>query len=62
MIPMVAMGGTSTDMVKPIGLTVIGGLTSNTIITLFLVPVLYSMLHRKDRKKEQLALTEAQND
>jgi HAE1 family hydrophobic/amphiphilic exporter-1 len=62
MIPMVAMGGTSTDMVKPIGLTVIGGLTSNTIITLFLVPVLYSMLHRKDRKKEQLALMEAQND
>lgn len=62
MIPMVAMGGASTDMVKPIGLTVIGGLASNTIITLFLAPVLYSMLHRKERKKEQLALSEAQND
>lgn len=62
MIPMVSMGGSSTDMVRPIGLTVIGGLTSNTIITLFLVPVLYSLLHRKDRKKEQLALMEANND
>jgi HAE1 family hydrophobic/amphiphilic exporter-1 len=62
MIPMVTMGGSSTDMVKPIGFTIIGGLTSNTIITLFFVPVLYSILHRKDRKREQLALTEAQND
>jgi len=62
MIPMVVMGGSSTEMVKPIGLTVIGGLTSNTIITLFLVPVLYSMLHRKDEKKEKLAIAEALND
>ncbi len=62
MIPMVTIGSSSTEMVKPIGLTVIGGLTSNTIITLFLVPVLYSMLHRKEGKKEKLALSEAKND
>ncbi len=60
MIPMAFSGGSSTDMVKPIGITVIGGLTSNTIITLFLVPVLYLMLHGKERKKE--LLTEAGND
>ncbi|MDC7225717.1 MAG: efflux RND transporter permease subunit [Spirochaetales bacterium] len=62
MVPMAFSGGTSTDMVKPIGLTVIGGLTSNTIITLFLVPVLYLMLHRKAYKQELPAIAEAQND
>jgi hydrophobic/amphiphilic exporter-1 (mainly G- bacteria), HAE1 family len=58
MLPMALSGGSDTAMVKPIGLTVIGGLTSNTVITLFLVPVLYMMLHRKERKKEELAMKE----
>lgn len=62
MIPMAFSSGSGTDMVKPIGLTVIGGLTSNTIITLFLVPVLYLMLNRRAYKKELLALGEAEND
>lgn len=58
MLPMAFSGGSDTAMVKPIGLTVIGGLTSNTIITLFLVPVLYMMLHRKERKAEEFVLRE----
>ncbi len=52
MVPMAFFGGVDTEMVKPIGLTVIGGLTSNTIITLILVPVVYLILHRRDYKKE----------
>lgn len=52
MIPMAFFGGVDTEMVKPIGLTVIGGLTSNTIITLFLVPVIYLLMHRREYKKE----------
>ena len=53
MIPMAFASGNGTDIVKPIGITVIGGLTSNTIMTLFLVPVLYMIFHRKERKKEK---------
>jgi hydrophobic/amphiphilic exporter-1 (mainly G- bacteria), HAE1 family len=52
MVPMAFFGGADTGMVQPIGLTVIGGLTSNTIITLFLVPVVYLLLHKKEYKKE----------
>ncbi|MBN2627775.1 MAG: efflux RND transporter permease subunit [Spirochaetales bacterium] len=53
MVPMSFFGGEGTEMVQPMGLTVIGGLTSNTIVTLFLVPILYLMTHRKEHKKEQ---------
>lgn len=52
MVPMSFFGGEGTEMVQPMGLTVIGGLTSNTIITLFLVPILYLNTHRKDHKRE----------
>jgi HAE1 family hydrophobic/amphiphilic exporter-1 len=53
MVPMTFVGGSSTAMVRPIGLTVIGGLTSNTIITLFLVPVLYYIMNSKTAKNEK---------
>ncbi len=52
MVPMSFFGGEGTEMVQPMGLTVIGGLTSNTIVTLFLVPILYLNTHRKEHKKE----------
>jgi len=32
-------------MLQPIGLTVFGGLTSSTLITLFFIPVLYSIIN-----------------
>jgi HAE1 family hydrophobic/amphiphilic exporter-1 len=38
--------GASSSMTQPIGLAVIGGLTSATFITLFFIPVMYSMVHR----------------
>jgi HAE1 family hydrophobic/amphiphilic exporter-1 len=48
LIPMAIAVGDGTAMTKPIGLTVIGGMISSTIMTLFLVPVLYFMFNRKD--------------
>ncbi|MBN2651901.1 MAG: efflux RND transporter permease subunit [Spirochaetales bacterium] len=41
MVPMAFFPGEGSDMVQPLGFTVIGGLTFNTLITLFLVPVIY---------------------
>lgn len=58
MVPMAFFGGADTQMVQPIGLTVIGGLTSNTIITLFLVPVVYLLFNRREYKKELAAAKE----
>ncbi|MDC7219498.1 MAG: efflux RND transporter permease subunit [Spirochaetales bacterium] len=52
MVPMSFFPGEGTEMVQPMGLTVIGGLTSNTIVTLFLVPVLYVSFNRRLHKKE----------
>ena len=37
-------------MVQPIGIAVVGGLTSSTFVTLLVIPVLYSLV-MKDEKK-----------
>ena len=39
----------SAAMVQPIGVAVIGGLTSSTFITLFFIPVLFSLV-MKDKQ------------
>lgn len=46
MIPLAFNSGQGGEMVKPIGLTVIGGLTSSTLMTLFLIPVIYSLFNK----------------
>jgi HAE1 family hydrophobic/amphiphilic exporter-1 len=44
--PMAFLPGKSSMMTAPIGLAVFGGLTSATFITLFFIPVLYSLVNR----------------
>ncbi|QQO08678.1 efflux RND transporter permease subunit [Breznakiella homolactica] len=55
MVPMAFFPGESSQMIQPIGLTVIGGLISSTFITLFFIPVMYSMIneHRGKKKREE---------
>jgi HAE1 family hydrophobic/amphiphilic exporter-1 len=38
-------------MIQPIGLTVTGGLLSSTVITLFFIPVMYSLVNERRRIK-----------
>jgi len=40
------------EMLKPIAITTIGGLTYATILTLFLVPTMYAITHRKIKVKK----------
>ena len=47
MIPLAFFPGNSAGFIQPIGLTVIGGLFSSTFITLFFIPVLYSLFHER---------------
>lgn len=47
MIPMCFATSGSAGMVQPIGVAVVGGLTSSTFITLFFIPVLYSLIMKE---------------
>ena len=50
MIPVAAGFGTSSSFRAPIGYTIIGGLISSTVLTLVVVPVVYSILDDIVRK------------
>ncbi|MDC7238735.1 MAG: efflux RND transporter permease subunit [Spirochaetales bacterium] len=52
MIPMSLSSEGTSAMVQPIGLCVIGGLSSSTFITLLFIPVVYSLLIKEKRKDQ----------
>ena len=52
MVPMCFATSGRAGMVQPIGVAVVGGLTSSTFITLFFIPVLYSFI-MKEKKIER---------
>lgn len=56
MIPMCFATSGSAGMVQPIGVAVVGGLTSSTFITLFFIPVLFSLI-MKEKKAEKSSIT-----
>ncbi|MBN1425875.1 efflux RND transporter permease subunit [Candidatus Fermentibacteria bacterium] len=47
MVPMAIGIGSGEQIQRPLALTIIGGLTLATALTLFLVPVLYEAIHRR---------------
>ncbi len=49
-------------MVQPIGMAVVGGLTSSTFVTLFIIPVLYSLVMHKKTKKNKDALIKTEEE
>lgn len=48
-LPMCFQSEGSSAMVQPIGLAIVGGLTSSTFVTLFVIPVMYSLVMRGRR-------------
>ncbi len=58
MLPMCFATSGSAGMVQPIGVAVVGGLTSSTFITLFFIPVLYSLVMRQKKKKSTFSKNE----
>ena len=51
LIPMAFFPGEGSEMLQPIALTFIGGITTGAFLTLLLSPVLYSVLNRKRAEK-----------
>ncbi|MBI5346242.1 MAG: efflux RND transporter permease subunit [Chlamydiae bacterium] len=47
MLPLVLSRGEGSQMWKPLGIAVIGGLMFSTLITLIIVPTVYTMMERK---------------
>jgi HAE1 family hydrophobic/amphiphilic exporter-1 len=52
--------GEGSEMVAPIGKTVLGGLSFGTLMTLFLMPVVYAIMNK--RSDERAARAEARRD
>ena len=57
LVPMGFFPGEGSEMTQPIGLTVFGGLTFGTLMTLFLIPTIYYCFNRvREKKSEKKAL------
>ncbi|NUN10282.1 MAG: efflux RND transporter permease subunit [Ignavibacteriaceae bacterium] len=54
LLPLAVSTGEGSEIWRPLGLSTIGGLTFSTLITLILVPVLYSVFETKVKKKKAI--------
>jgi len=57
MLPMALSKGMGKEMYSPLGVTIIGGMLISTIVTLVLVPTMYSIFHVREAKKEEQTIT-----
>ena len=51
LVPMAFFPGEGSEMVAPIGKTVLGGLSFGTLMTLFLMPTIYAIMNKKDDER-----------
>jgi len=58
MLPMCFSKSGSASLVQPIGMCVVGGLLSSTFVTLLFIPVIYSVMCRKEKLEGAPLLTE----
>ncbi|MEZ7171217.1 efflux RND transporter permease subunit [Sporosarcina sp. OR05] len=51
LLPLALGLGEGTEMNQPMGIAVIGGLISSTFLTLYIVPIIYSLFDRQTRRR-----------
>jgi hydrophobic/amphiphilic exporter-1 (mainly G- bacteria), HAE1 family len=56
MVPMALSTSEGSEMWVPLGIVVIGGLTVSTLVTLFVVPLLYSLMSRHGERDKATKL------
>ena len=49
-VPMALATGSGAEVQRPLATVVIGGLVTSTLLTLFVLPVLYSFFRRKEAR------------
>ncbi|MCL2211382.1 MAG: efflux RND transporter permease subunit [Treponema sp.] len=55
LVPMAFFPGEGAELVAPIGKTVLGGLSFGTLMTLFLMPVMYAIINKNSDKRSAKA-------
>lgn len=58
LIPMAFFPGETGSMTQPIGLTVLGGMTFGSLMTLFVMPCIYFIFNKKDEERRLSQLEE----
>ncbi|MDR1587427.1 MAG: efflux RND transporter permease subunit [Treponema sp.] len=55
LVPMAFFPGEGSELTAPIGLTVLGGLSFGTLMTLFLMPTVYAIMNKRSDERESRA-------
>jgi len=58
MVPMAVGNGVGSEMWNSLGMVVAAGLTFSTLVTLFLIPVLFTWLSVRDERKRAKKLAQ----
>ena len=56
-VPMALNTGIGSEVQRPLATVVIGGIISSTLLTLFVLPALYRLLHREEKPEHQQTFT-----
>ncbi|MBU8904996.1 efflux RND transporter permease subunit [Desertibacillus haloalkaliphilus] len=57
LVPLALGIGEGTEIQQPLGITVIAGLISSTLLTLFVIPVVYSLFDKRTRRRNKKVVT-----
>jgi multidrug efflux pump subunit AcrB len=57
LFPLAFSRGEGSEVWRPLGITMIGGLSVSTLITLIFIPTIYALFHRKEALNSQQILT-----
>lgn len=57
LIPLAIGIGEGAEIMQPMGISVIGGLISSTLLTLFIIPIVYSLFDKETRKLNKMYAT-----
>jgi cobalt-zinc-cadmium resistance protein CzcA len=60
-VPMALATGTGAEVQRPLATVVIGGIISSTALTLLVLPVLYRLVHGRDKIPQKASMPELVN-
>ena len=62
MIPMIFVSGSGSEMWRPMAIAIFGGLTLSTLVTLVLIPTIYTIFGVGKIKRERKAVLKSSNN